>query len=247
MNTSEDDERAREAARVERIYGRYARSARKRRAWAADNPGNLALRDELLATVRRVAAAALAATDERPILDAGCGTGWWLEALSREGVDPSRLAGVDVQADRVERARTRLPGVRLATGDVRRLAFEDDSFGLVLAFTLLSSLDGSASVRTALSELVRVTAADGLLLLYEPRLPNPFERRRRTVSNADLDAAGLDRRQELRLTLLPPLARRLGRSTGWAYPLLLRLRPLRSHRLVVYRKPAGLGDPSLGV
>ena len=73
VNTSEDGERAAEAARVERIYGRYARSRHRRRAWAADNPGNLALQAELLAAIRCSAAAELAGEDR--ILDAGCGNG----------------------------------------------------------------------------------------------------------------------------------------------------------------------------
>src|SRR5262249_16832774 len=34
--------------RLGRAYDRYRRSGRKRRAWAADNPGNVAIRQELL-------------------------------------------------------------------------------------------------------------------------------------------------------------------------------------------------------
>jgi ubiquinone/menaquinone biosynthesis C-methylase UbiE len=244
VNTSEDGEHAAEAARVEHVYRRYARSHSRQRAWAADNPGNMALRAELLAAIRCSAAAELAG--EHRILDAGCGNGRWLEALQREGVRSSRLVGVDVQQQRLDQARRHVSGAQLALADVRQLPFADDSFGLVLALTLLSSLDSADSVRRGLSELMRVTQPGGLVLCYEPRLPSPFNRNRRTLSDADLDAAGVQPRDERRLTLLPQLARRLGRSTPWSYPLLARLRPLRSHRLVGYRKPFGgaLSGPS---
>ena len=248
MNTSEDGGEhgeQPEVARVEHVYRRYARSRRRQRAWAADNPGNLALRAELLSAIRSAAAAELAG--EHRILDAGCGNGRWLEALQRRR-HPSRRGSWESTSSSSGSTRLggRVPGAQLELADVRQLPFADDSFVLVLALTLLSSLDSADSVRRGLSELMRVTQPGGLVLCYEPRLPSPFNRDRRTLSDADLDAAGVQPRDERRLTLLPQLARRLGRSTPWSYPLLLRLRPLRSHRLVGYRKPFGgaLSGPS---
>jgi len=39
------------------------------------------------------------------------------------------------------------------------------------------------------------------------------------------------------VTLLPPLARRLGPATPLAYPVLAALPPLRSHLIGLLRKP----------
>ena len=97
--------------------------------------------------------------------------------------------GVDVQQQWLDQARRLVPGAQLELVDVRRLPFADDSFGLVLALTLLSSLDSAGSVRRGLSELMWVTQPGGLVLCYEPRLPSPFNRDRRTLSDIDLDAA----------------------------------------------------------
>ena len=74
------------ADRLERIYGRYQRSTRRRRSWAADNPGNVAIRAELLGLFRREVGDRLIAGQ---LLDVGCGTGWLLVELTRAGLPQS--------------------------------------------------------------------------------------------------------------------------------------------------------------
>lgn len=239
MPRDEADMLAAERTRVDRVYGRYSRTARKRRAWAADNPGNVEIRRELMRAVHRLAGPDLAAG--REILDAGCGTGFWLKALCEDGVEPERLRGVDVAATRVETAKTRVPGATISEADVRSLPFEPDRFGVVLLFTTLSSLAARSDVRAALGEARRVLAPGGLMLCYEPRIRNPGNRRVRLVTGRDFDAVAAVPRAEETLTLVPSLARRLGRATQRLYPVLARVPLLRSHRLVAYRKPGPLG------
>ena len=233
MNTSGDADRDAEAARVGRTYAGYARSRRRRRAWDAENPGNRAMRAELLAALLDEAAAELEGDGE--ILDIGCGTGFWLEALADSGVDASRLTGVDILPERVAAAATRVPNATVEQADAKALRLEANRFTVILMFTVLSSLERDSDVRHALSEARRVLAPGGLMLVYEPRLRNPFNAGVRRVTDEDLDVAGLSPRTERRLTLLPPLARRLGARTPTLYPRLNRLAPLRTHRLVAYR------------
>ncbi|MGH2844684.1 MAG: class I SAM-dependent methyltransferase [Thermoleophilaceae bacterium] len=242
MNSSSDPDREAEAARVGRVYGRYRASRRRRRAWAAENPGNQAIREELLAAVLEEAGAELAG--EGAVLDIGCGTGYWLEALRAAGVEPARLTGVDILADRVQAAARRVPGAAVRRADARSLPFEDESFGLVLLFTVLSSLATRAEVHSALAEARRMLRPSGVMLCYELRLPSPFNPRARRISSEDFDAAGIRPRQEGPLTVLPPLARRLGARTGALYPRLARLPLLQSHRLVVYREPTDERPPA---
>ena len=215
------------------MYSRYARSRRKQRAWAADNPGNAAIRGELLSHLRRLAAAEIGGTGA--ILDAGCGRGWCLRALVEAGVQPERLHGIDIQPERVAAARQAVPGAEIAVGDAHNLRFPDESFALVLQLTLLSSLDTHGAVRKAVGEGIRVLAPGGLLLIYEPRVPNPLNRNTLLVSDEDLAAAGLEPRQQVSLTLVPALARRLGRWTDRWYGRLARIPSLRTHRLIAYR------------
>ena len=221
--------------RTEEVYSRYSRSPRKRRAWASDNPGNAAIRRELLTELLRLAAPEVRGPGK--ILDLGCGTGWWLRSLAEAGVDPARLWGIEEQPARVEAARKAVPGARIEAGDARALELEDGSFALVLLFTVVSSLPTSDAVTAALAEARRVLQPGGLLLIYEPRVTNPLNRNTRRLGDAELDAAGLAPREQLSLTLLPPLARRLGARTEARYGRLARVPQLRTHRLISYRAP----------
>jgi ubiquinone/menaquinone biosynthesis C-methylase UbiE len=170
------------------------------------------------------------------ILDAGCGTGWWLERLASDGGDKSALHGVDLDPERVAAARARCPSARIEVGDARRLPYAEGSFDAVLLSVVLSSLKRPAGVLAALSEARRVLAPWGVLIIYEPRLPNPLNPRTHVVRDADFDAAGLLPRSQRTLTLLPPVGRRLGALTPLLHPALSRLPFLRSHRLIAYRK-----------
>jgi ubiquinone/menaquinone biosynthesis C-methylase UbiE len=173
------------------------------------------------------------------ILDDGCGTGWWLRALVEAGVEPERLHGIDIQPERVAAARGAVPAAGIAIGDARNLRFPDESFAVVLQLTLLSSLGSHRAIREALGEGMRVLAPGGVLLIYEPRVPNPLNRHTLLIRNSDLDAAGVTLTDQVSLTVLPALARRLGSRTKQRYERLARLPFLRTHRLIVYRKRAG--------
>jgi ubiquinone/menaquinone biosynthesis C-methylase UbiE len=218
---------------VNRVYSKYGRSRRKRRAWAADNPGNAAIRAEVFAHLLRLAGPEFSGTGA--ILDDGCGTGWWLRSLVEAGVEPGRLHGIDLQPGRVTAAREAAPGAEIQVGDARNLRLPDESFTVVLQLTLLSSLGSHRAMREALGEGMRVLAPGGLLLVYEPRVPNPLNRNTILLRDEDLDAAGLTPRQQVSLTVVPALARRLGRRTQERYERLARLPFLRTHRLVAYR------------
>ena len=169
------------------------------------------------------------------LLDLGCGTGWLLGALAEAGVPQQRLQGVDLQPARVAAARRAVPDADIEVGDVRRLELPDGGVTLVFMLVVLSSLDSAASIRSALGEARRLLQPGGLLLCYEPRLANPLNRNTLLLRDRDLDAAGLLPREQLSLTLLPPLARRLGSRTEALYGRLSRLGALRTHRLVAYR------------
>lgn len=210
------------------IYGGYARSERRRRAWSADNPGNVAIRDELFDRVVVVAREQLAG-DGR-ILDAGCGTGYWLERLTRHGVIASRLAGVDLLADRLG-TRESLSGVELRVADVRSLPYAAAEFKLVLMLTVLSSMPAREDVLLAAAEAVRVLSPGGMLLVYEPRIPNPLNRATRVVRASDLEPVLGQPQHTSTLTLAPALARRLGRRGIRHYDPLVRPAALRTHRL----------------
>jgi SAM-dependent methyltransferase len=218
-----------ERDRLAEVYRGYREDPGRRRAWAADNPGNVAIRAEVAGWLERVAGAAI--DGERPILDAGCGTGYWLQWLAGRGVAPGRLHGVDVLADRAAAAAERVPGADVTCADVRGLTRDrDDGFGLVLLFTVLSSQATRPAMLETLRAAARLTAPGGVVVVWDVRVALPW-RSTKAVPRAVL-CQGLGATTEIAsATVLPPLARRLGRRTETAYPRLRRLPALRTHWL----------------
>ncbi len=223
-----------ESERLDKVYAGYADDQRKNRLWGLDNPGNAEIRAALLERVLATVADRLDKDVE--ILDMGCGSGWWLDVFRERGVDPARLHGVDAIPERITAGQEHLPDSDLRVGDIRRLPYGDGIFSVVLIVSVLSDLQTEGDVDAALREAVRVLEPGGILLVYEPRLPNPLNSKVRRISRRTLERTLGSDWAGTRLTVLPPLSYRLGSLAPKVYPKLARIRPLLSHRLVEYRK-----------
>jgi SAM-dependent methyltransferase len=220
-----------EQRRLRGVYGGYSASAAKRRNWSAGNPGNAAIRAELVRAAFSLAGRELASADA--ILDVGCGSGWWLERLACDTRISAHLHGVELLPERAAAARSRVLAASITVGDARGLPFDAERFDVVTLLTVLSSLSSAADVEWALREARRVLSPSGALLLWEPRVRNPFNENTLHIGRPLLERALAGMHVEVRtLTVLPPLARRLGAHTGWLYPRLSRIPPLRTHRVV---------------
>lgn len=218
-------------------YAHYSRSRRKRRNWSAQNPGNIAIRAELVDAV--VALAGEELSRARDILDVGCGSGWWLEHLVGRPEVHAKLHGLELLPERVEAARHRVPAATINPGDGRRLPYRDHSFDVVSLFTVLSSLPGRTDAELAVQDAWRVLAPDGVLLVWEPRLPNPLNQHTTLISRDLLRRGTADAKIDFRTTtVLPALARRLGDRTEDLYPRLARIPAIRTHRLACVHRPA---------
>lgn len=236
---SGEDQLGAERRRVTGVYRRYAASSRKRRGWSATNPGNAAIRAELVGAVFDLAGATLGGAES--ILDVGCGSGWWLELLAGRrapGTGGPDLYGLELLADRGAAAGRRVPSAQIATGDARALPYPDAGFDAVTLFTVLSSLATRADAERALSQARRVLRPGGVLLVWEPRLRNPLNGATLFISPALLASRLPTGGTRARLTTVaPPLARRLGARTDQLYPRLASIKPLLTHRLVCAREP----------
>jgi SAM-dependent methyltransferase len=204
---------------------------RRRRAWAADNPGNIAIRDEADRVLSRAAAPEIAG--DGLLLDVGCGTGWWLERLAQRGVAPARLHGVELDEARVGAAAARVPGAAIRHADGRELPWPDGSFAAAFLLLVLSSAGDRAAVAAILHETRRVVRPDGIVLVWEPAVPTPWNRSTRRIGMREIRAGLGGALRSERVTVLPPLARRLGARTAALYPMLS---PLRTHRVSASRR-----------
>jgi ubiquinone/menaquinone biosynthesis C-methylase UbiE len=225
---------------VERITNAYRDlEAGDTARWDARNTGNRLMVAERKRLARRLLEDhRWVPLGERRVLDVGSGMGAELAWFRDLGAQPSHLVGIDLIPARVERARHDYPDLEFHAGNAERLPFPDRSFDIVLAYTVFSSILDSRMAANVAHEIVRVMAPGGGLLWYDFRYDSP--------SNQNVRGVGAARVHELfpelhgplmRVTLLPPLARRLGRVTAIAYPGLALLPPLRSHLCGLLLKP----------
>jgi SAM-dependent methyltransferase len=97
------------------------------------------------------------------LLDAGCGTGFNLLALSSLG----RAVGIDLAPEAIAFCRER--GVRVLRASLLALPFEDASFGAVTSFDVLYHA-WVTDDRAAVAEMARVVRPGGVLLVRVPAL-----------------------------------------------------------------------------
>lgn len=184
------------------------------------------------------------------VLEAGVGGGGLLPWVrDRLAVPESQLAGIDLSADRIERARESLPAADLRAGSAADLPWPDASFDLVIASTLFSSvLD--PDLRSAIAaDCWRALKPGGAVLWYDMRddfLASSFFRRLAKPAEDWLGRREVERLfpgAELHLapaTLFLPIARPLVRvSPGLARAAETALPFLRGHYLGWIGKPDG--------
>ena len=101
------------------------------------------------------------------VLELGCGTGEFTRRVAPAG---ARLVALDLSAELLARARTRVPaGVGFVRANAERLPFPDGAFDAVYGCSVLHHLQ----VETALAEVWRVLRSGGRLVFSEPNLLNP--------------------------------------------------------------------------
>ena len=169
----------------------------------------------------------------KAVLEVGCGGGGVLLELLGMGVKASHLQGVDLLPDRLFSAQERLPGISLLCADGRDLPYPEGCFDLVLQFTVFSSIL-DPSVRQAIAkEMLRVLRPQGAIIWYDFWL-NPTNKQTKGLRPSQIHSLFPDCRYHLyRVTLAPPLARRLV-PLSWTLAILLEnLKLLNSHYLAI--------------
>ncbi|MFL5800080.1 MAG: class I SAM-dependent methyltransferase [Actinomycetota bacterium] len=236
-----------EQRRIRRVYGRRDESPVVRRRNDVSNSGRAFELRERNEQLLLLLGPRLRSLDSSRILDVGCGVGWLLAWFRNLGVPAENLVGVDLVAHRVAAARRRYPDLTFQVGDAAELDFPAASFDIVTLFTVMSSiLDRRMRVRVA-DSVSRVLAPGGAIIWYDMRYSNPWNRDIRGITRKDLEALFPRFVLELRrTTLLPPLARRLGPLTDFAYPLLEGIPALDSHYLGLLSRAARPDSNDLG-
>jgi SAM-dependent methyltransferase len=175
------------------------------------------------------------------LLEVGCGSGANLLELLRIGFAPQHLAGVELLPERYAAARSVLPqSLVLHAGDATVLAVPDASYDIVFVSTVFSSLLDDAFQQRLAAAMWRWVRPGGGVLWYDFTVNNPRNRDVRGVPLrriAELfPEAAIDAR---RVTLAPPIARRVSRLHPWLYTSFNTLPLLRTHLLAWIGKANG--------
>lgn len=175
----------------------------------------------------------------RRVLEVGCGTGGNLLELLRIGFAPRNLAGIELLPERFAHAMQTLPaGVVLMQGDASLVKLPDESEDIVLQSTVFSSLlDAPFQWRLA-QTMWRWVRPGGGVLWYDFTVDNPRNPDVRGVPVARIrELFPTGRVQYQRLTLAPPLARRVCALHPVLYPVFNAIPLLRTHVLAWIEKP----------
>lgn len=170
-------------------------------------------------------------------LEVGFGGVNWLGELIRWGVKASDLHGIDLDQNRVLNSQNILPMADLRVGDAAELPWDNDTFQLVIASTLFTSILDSNVRRLIADEILRVLAPGGALVWYDFAFNNPRNSNVRGIKRAELKELFSGLSGKIRsVTLAPPIARLIA-PRSWALATILETTPLlRTHLLAVLTK-----------
>jgi ubiquinone/menaquinone biosynthesis C-methylase UbiE len=175
---------------------------------------------------------------ETRVLEMGCGGGGVLTEYLGFGAFPRNLQGVDLLFERLLHAHEILPGSGFANADGQSLPFPARAFDLVLQYTAISSILDPDLRRNICADMLRVLKPGGMILSYDFWL-NPTNKHTRGLRPAEIRQLFPNCVIEFhKITLAPPIARRLV-PLSWTLALLLEsLGIFNSHYLAVIRHPS---------
>lgn len=173
------------------------------------------------------------------ILEVGCGTGTWLRDFIRWGARPENLWGVDLLPARIAEAKQLCPAeVTLKRQNATGLEVPDDSFDLVLQATVFTSILDPEMRRLLAREMMRAVGKNGLIIWYDFHINNPRNPDVRGVDKAEIERLFPGCNISLqKLTLAPPIGRRVAPVSGSLYRTLSCIKPLCTHYLGIISKP----------
>jgi len=175
--------------------------------------------------------------DSKKILDVGCGGGGELRNLIRYGAKPENMCGIDLLPDRIKIAKKISPNIDFRCGDASCISFEDESFDIVVQFTVFTSIFDDNMKKSIAREMIRVLKPDGIILWYDYHMNNP--------RNPDVKGVKKGEIYELfpncniylqRITLAPPIIRLIAPYSWIACYILEKLKILNTHYIGVIKK-----------
>jgi SAM-dependent methyltransferase len=220
----------------ERIRTAYARRAAEA-CYAESLAGRFQFQERERQVLRMLDRHRVMPLTGRRILEIGCGTGKWLRDLIAWGAEPENVFGIELIPASASRARRLCPaGVTIECANGTNLPFDSGSFDMVLQATAFTSVLDSGMRRRMAAEMLRVLRPDGLILWYDLVVRNPWNLDTRPVGKSELRRLFSGCRLDLRrVSLAPPLARRVAPHSWLAGYLMAQVPALCTHYIGVIR------------
>lgn len=225
---------------VRRILEEYARRSREIPSdfYGLHRPANLFLRHGQERALRdALDRAKMLPLDTRRILDVGCGTGGWFGIFENFGAQRANIAGVELDKSRAEICARRFPETDTRHADASRLPWADESFDIVFQSTVFTSILDDGLKKAVASEMLRVLSPYGAVIWYDFSYNNPQNPSVRGIGQAEIRRLFVGCETWLsKVTLAPPIARRLV-QVSWATAFLLEgLKLFNTHYIGIIRK-----------
>lgn len=176
--------------------------------------------------------------DGMTVLEIGCGAGGNLAEMIKLGFLPENLSGIDLLDERIAAARHRLPtGVSLLRGDALTATLPAMTYDIVYVSTVFSSILNADFQMQLARRMWEFVKPGGLILWYDFTYNNP--------RNPDVRGVTVSRIRELfpasslhrqKVTLAPPVSRRVTRLHPMLYTVFNVLPFLRTHVLCAIMK-----------
>ncbi|GIV75271.1 MULTISPECIES: class I SAM-dependent methyltransferase [Caldilinea] len=239
MSTAKNFETLTEIERIKYAYQVYHEADFANKLWSAENPGNQRIvKERTLELQTLLTQAQLLPLIYFKILDIGCGNGDVLATFLNWGALPQNLFGIDLLENRINSAKQRHPSFHFTQGNAECIPYPDLYFNFVIFFTVFSSILDPRMRMNIAKEADRILKPGGRIIWYDFRYRNPKNHYTQPMGRKQIAELFPSYQVELKpITLLPPLARRLGKTTNVFYPFLSSFSFLRTHYIGFLIKP----------
>ncbi len=172
------------------------------------------------------------------LLEIGCGRGGKILDLLQMGFSPNRIIGNELMPENIQIAKQRLPAsVKLFSGDARQLEVETESLDIVYQSMVFSSILDDDFQQELANTMWEWAKPNGGILWYDFIYNNPNNKNVRGVKISRIKELFPDAKIIIRrVTLAPPISRRVTKIHPSLYTTLNFFPFLRSHVLCFIKK-----------
>ena len=199
-----------------------------------DNPGNKfnfeMLRDAIARQVEHI----FLRPDQVLHIDLGSGALFWPQQLTTMGIAPGHAIGSDILIWRLKEGRAVGRTIPALACSAAQMPFPSNTFQLITQFAMMTSVLDDTLKKQIADEIIRVLAPGGYMLWYDFHVNNPGNPHTRAIGKREIRRLfpGLPL-TFTKITLLPPLARKLAGPLSPLLKILHRVPILRTHYLVL--------------